>query len=61
MSNTNNDTSDIKQAADHADAQQIEKNLADEKLADKNEVNSPEKLTAEEETPFIDETVRTDK
>ncbi len=56
MSNTNNDTSDIKQAAEHADRQQIEKNLQDRK-----EVDVPEVLTKEEETPFIDETLRTDK
>ena len=56
MSNTNNDTSDIKQAAEHADGQQIEKNLQDRK-----EVDVPEALTKEEETPFIDETLRTDK
>ena len=56
MSNANNDTSDIKQAAEHADGQQIEKNLQDRK-----EVDVPEVLTKEEETPFIDETLRTDK
>ncbi len=56
MSNTNNDTSDIKQAAENADGQQIEKNLQDRK-----EVDVPEVLTKEEETPFIDETLRTDK
>lgn len=56
MSNTNNDTSDIKQAAEHADVQQIEKNLEDTK-----KVDVPEELTKEQETPFIDETVRTDK
>ena len=56
MSNTNNDTSGIKQAAEHADGQQIEKNLQDRK-----QVDVPEALTKEEETPFIDETLRTDK
>ena len=56
MSNTNNDISDIKQAAENADGQKIEKNLQDRK-----EVDVPEVLTKEEETPFIDETLRTDK
>jgi hypothetical protein len=60
MSNTNKDTSDISQAAEHADSQQIEKNLKGEKSMDK-KVDAPEELTKEEETTFIDESVRTDK
>lgn len=56
MSNTNKDISDIKQAAEHADGQKIKKNLKDDK-----KVDVPEELTEEEETPFIDETIRTDK
>ena len=56
MSNTNNDTSDIKKAAEQADSQQIEKNLADNK-----QVNVPEKLSEEEQTSFIDDDLRTDK
>lgn len=56
MSNTNNDTSDIKKAAENVDAQQIEKNLQDNK-----QIDAPESLTKEQQTPFIDEDVRTDK
>ncbi len=56
MSDINNDTSDIKQAAEHADGYNIEKNLEDKTAAD-----TPQALTKEEETPFIDETLRTDK
>ncbi|MBP2280308.1 hypothetical protein H4W00_001121 [Psychrobacter sp. PL19] len=56
MSDTNSDTSDSKQAAEPANAPQIDKNLKDDK-----KVEAPEELTKEEETPFIDETVRTDK
>ena len=56
MSTTNNDTSDIKKAADNADVQQIEQNLQDNKQAD-----APESLTDAQKTPFIDEDVRTDK
>ena len=56
MSSTNNDTSDIKKAAEQADSQQIEKNLADNK-----QVNVPEKLSEEEQTSFIDDHLRTDK
>lgn len=56
MSSTNNDTSDIKKAAERADSQQIEKNLADNK-----QVNMPEKLSEEEQTFFINDELRTDK
>lgn len=56
MSNSNNDVSDVKQAADQANAQQIEKNLAENK-----QVDTPEELSEEEKTPFIDQEVRTDK
>ena len=56
MSSTNNDTSDIKKAAEQADSQQIEKNLADNK-----QVDAPEKLSEEEQTSFIDDDLRTDK
>ena len=56
MSNTNNDTSDIKKAAEQADSQQIEKNLAVNK-----QVDVPEELSKEEQTSFIDDDLRTDK
>ena len=56
MSNTNNDTSDVKKAAEQADSQQIEKNLADNK-----QVDEPENLNEEQKTPFIEDDLRTDK
>lgn len=56
MSNTNNDTSDIKKAAEQADSQQIEKNLQENKPVD-----APEKLSEEEQTFFINDELRTDK
>ena len=56
MSNTKNDTSDIKKAAEQADSQQIEKNLAVNK-----QVDVPEELSKEEQTSFIDDDLRTDK
>lgn len=56
MSSTNNDTSDIKKAAEQADSQQIEKNLQENKPVD-----VPEKLSEEEQTSFIDDDLRTDK
>ena len=56
MSNTNNDTSDIKKAAEQADSQQIEKNLQENKAVD-----APEELSEEEQTSFIDDDLRTDK
>ena len=56
MSTTDNDTSDIKKAAEQADGQEIEKNLEDKKTAD-----VPESLNSEERTPFIDDELRTDK
>lgn len=61
MSTTNKDTSDVKKAAEHADSQQIKKNLEGKKLEDDKKVDAPEELTKQEETPFIDEKVRTDK
>lgn len=56
MITTDNVSSDIKQAAEHADAKQIEKNLTEGQAS-----TTPEPLTKEQETPFIDETARTDK
>ena len=56
MSSTNNDTSDIKKAAEQADSQQIEKNLHENKPGD-----APEELSKEEQTSFIDDDLRTDK
>lgn len=56
MSTTNNDTSDVKQAAEQVNVQEMEKNLQDDK-----QVDAPESLTEQEKTSFIDEDVRTDK
>jgi len=56
MSTSKDDTSDVKQAAENANVEQIEKNLKENKP-----VNTPEELTKEQATPFIDEEVRTDK
>lgn len=55
-SKTDDVTSDIKKAAEKADAQQIEKNLQDDKSVD-----VPESLTEDQKTPYIDEQARTDK
>ncbi|WP_274903453.1 hypothetical protein [Psychrobacter sp. DAB_AL62B] len=55
MSN-NNDTSDIKKAAEQADSQQIEQNLENKK-----QVDAPVKLSEAEQTSFIDDDLRTDK
>lgn len=56
MSNTNNDTSDVKKAAEQADKQQIEKNLKESK-----KIDAPEQLDGKEQTPFIEDDLRTDK
>lgn len=56
MSNTNNDTSDVKKAAEHADAQAVNKNLDDSR-----QTGVPENLDQEEQAPFIDDELRTDK
>ncbi|MGE6441760.1 hypothetical protein ACQKC9_09395 [Psychrobacter sp. NPDC078409] len=56
MSTTNDDNSDIKQAAERVNGQEVEKNLAENK-----KVDAPESLSEEEQTPFIDDDLRTDK
>ena len=56
MSNTDNDTSDIKKAAEQADSQKIARNLQDNK-----EVDAPEALSKDEQTSFIEDDLRTDK
>lgn len=56
MSSTNDDISDIKKAAEQADNQQIAKNLNEDR-----NVDTPEKLSEEEQTSFIDDELRTDK
>ena len=57
MSNTNKNISDIQKAAEQVDSEQIEKNLE----SGKSVVDTPESLTEEEKTPFIDDELRTDK
>lgn len=56
MNQTSNENSEVKQALDNADAQQIEKNLQHDKQKE-----VPESLSGIEETPFIDNKDRTDK
>lgn len=56
MSNTNNDSSDIDKAAAQADSQKIAENLEETK-----EVNKPASLSEKEQTPFIEDDLRTDK
>jgi len=56
MSTINNDNSDVKQAAEQVNGQEVENNLAETKKA-----NVPESLNEEEQTPFIDDDLRTDK
>lgn len=56
MSNTNNDSSDINKAAAQANSQKIADNLEENK-----EVNTPELLSEEEQTSFIEDDLRTDK
>lgn len=61
MSDTQKDTSDIKAAAEQADSQKIEKNLENNKAEDSKKVDTPKKLTEEEQTSFINDDLRTDK
>ncbi|WP_178379339.1 MULTISPECIES: hypothetical protein [unclassified Psychrobacter] len=56
MSDTNNDVSDVKKAAEQVDSQQIDKNLNNT-----NQTNTAEDLSEKEQTPFIEENLRTDK
>lgn len=56
MNNPDNDSSDVKKAAEQADSQQIEKNLQGT-----TEVDAPEDLSEEEQTSFIEDDLRTDK
>lgn len=56
MSNTNDNKSDLQQAANQADAEKIKKNLQQDKSSE-----TPESLAENEETPFMDDQSRTDK
>lgn len=59
--NNDKDVSDIKKAAEHADSEQIEKNLNDNMVTEDKQVKTPEALSEDEKTPFIDDDLRTDK
>ena len=56
MSNSNENKSDLQQAAENVDTSQIEKNLDHDKKSD-----APEQLSDDEKTPFMDDKSRTDK
>ena len=55
IKNNTADNSDIKSAANNVDVDQLDKNLSEDKVN-----NTPEPLKNEEETPFIDKSLRTD-
>ncbi|MBO1529808.1 hypothetical protein J3492_01080 [Psychrobacter sp. F1192] len=59
--NNDKDVSDIKKAAEHADSEQIEKNLNNNMVTEDKQVKTPEALSEDEKTPFIDDDLRTDK
>lgn len=61
MSDTEKDTSDIKKAAEQVDGQQIKENLQDNTAEDAKKVGTPEELSKEEQTSFINDDLRTDK
>ncbi len=61
MSDNKKDTSDIKKAAEQADSQQIKENLQDNTAEGTKKVGTPEELSKEEQTSFIDDDLRTDK
>ncbi len=54
MSNENK--SDLQKAAEQVDVDQVKENLAQDKPSD-----TPEKLSEDEKTPFMDNESRTDK
>ncbi len=56
MSNSNENKSDLQQAAENVDTSEIEKNLDHDKKSD-----APEQLLDDEKTPFMDDKSRTDK
>lgn len=56
IKNNTADNSDIKSAANNVDVDQLDKNLSEDKVN-----NTPEPLKNEEETPFIDKSLRTDE
>ena len=56
IKNNTADNSDIKSAANNVDVDQLDKNISEDKVN-----NTPEPLKNEEETPFIDKSLRTDE
>lgn len=56
MSDMSKAVSDIKQAAEQVDSQQIDNNLKNTSHS-----NTAEELSEEERTPFIEDELRTDK
>lgn len=61
MSDSKDDTSDVKKAAERADAQKIQENLADNQAVDNEQLNDPAVLSEDEQTSFINDDLRTDK
>lgn len=61
MSTTDNDTSDVKKAAEQVNGQEVEKNLNDSQLEGNKATDKPESLSDDEQTPFIEDDLRTDK
>lgn len=57
MTNDNN-KSDIEQAVDEVSPDKVKDNLNNK---DKGDTEKPENLSEQEQTPFIDEELRTDK
>ena len=53
---TNENKSELQQAAENVDANQIKENLEQNKSSD-----APEPLSEDEKTPFMDDKSRTDK
>ena len=53
-----NSKSDIEQAVDEVSPDKVKDNLNNK---DKGDTESPENLSEQEQTPFIDEELRTDK
>ena len=61
MSDTNQDISDVKKAAEQVDGQKIKENLKDDTVEDTKKIGRPEELSEEEQTSFINDDLRTDK
>ncbi|WP_131667570.1 hypothetical protein [Psychrobacter pygoscelis] len=60
MTNNTHDSSELNQAVDNIDASKIAENL-DKESPDDSSSAQPKALNDEQQTPFIDESVRTDK